>query len=171
MTDQQQKALRLLGLARRARLLEIGEEPVGIVCRSGKAKLLLVAKDAGDQLHTYTIVDAINDKNVLPFRVDYIKTMDAEPDMDDKQVWDIDREKAFIDAILLPLLDKVPAQCQKMLFSATLDNGIDGPHDCPAFVSSFALPTRVLLEMRAETPLPRFRSVLPQPTSPPPRRV
>ena len=34
MTDQQQKALRLLGLARRARLLEIGEEPVGIVCRS-----------------------------------------------------------------------------------------------------------------------------------------
>ncbi len=52
-----------------------------------------------------------------------------------------------------------------------LDNGIDGPHDCPAFVSSFALPTRVLLEMRAETPLPRFRSVLPQPTSPPPRRV
>ena len=51
MTDQQQKALRLLGLARRARLLEIGEEPVGIVCRSGKAKLLLVAKDAGD--HTF----------------------------------------------------------------------------------------------------------------------
>ena len=44
MTDQQQKALRLLGLARRARLLEIGEEPVGIVCRSGKAKLLLVAR-------------------------------------------------------------------------------------------------------------------------------
>ena len=50
----------------------------------------------GDQLHTYTIVDAINDKNVLPFRVDYIKTMDAEPDMDDKEVWDIDREKAFM---------------------------------------------------------------------------
>ena len=51
MTDAQQKALRLLGLARRARLLQIGEEPVGIACRSGKAKLLLVAKDAGD--HTF----------------------------------------------------------------------------------------------------------------------
>ena len=50
----------------------------------------------GDQLHTYTIVDAINDKNVLPFRVDYIKTMDAEPDIDDKEVWDINREKAFL---------------------------------------------------------------------------
>ena len=50
----------------------------------------------GDQLHTYTIVDAINDKNVLPFRVDFIKTMDAEPDIDDKEVWDINREKAFL---------------------------------------------------------------------------
>ena len=47
-------------------------------------------------LHTYTIVDAINDHNVLPFRVDYIKTMDEEPDIDDKDVWDIDREKAFL---------------------------------------------------------------------------
>ena len=50
----------------------------------------------GDKLHTYTIVDAINDKNVLPFRVDYIKTMDKEPDIDDKDVWDIDREKVYL---------------------------------------------------------------------------
>ena len=49
----------------------------------------------GDQLHTYTIVDAINDKNVLPFRVDYIKTMDIDADIDDEEVWDIDRKKAF----------------------------------------------------------------------------
>lgn len=50
----------------------------------------------GDKLHTYTIVDAINDKNVLPFRVDYVKTMDKEPDIDDKKVHDIDREKPFM---------------------------------------------------------------------------
>lgn len=50
----------------------------------------------GEKLHTYTIVDAINDKNVLPFKVDYIKTMDMEPDIDDKQVPDIDRESAFL---------------------------------------------------------------------------
>ena len=50
----------------------------------------------GDKLHTYTIVDAINDNNVLPFHVDYLKTMDADIDIDDKQVWDIDREKAFM---------------------------------------------------------------------------
>ena len=57
MTDAQQKALRLLGLARRARLLQIGDEPVGIACRSGKAKLLLVAKDAGD--HTLPLRQAM----------------------------------------------------------------------------------------------------------------
>lgn len=50
----------------------------------------------GDKLHMYTIVDAINDKNVLPFRVDYISTMKEEPNIDDKQVNDIDREKAFL---------------------------------------------------------------------------
>lgn len=49
----------------------------------------------GDQLHTYTIVDAINDKNVLPFRVDYIKTMDIDDDIDDEKVRDIDRRGAF----------------------------------------------------------------------------
>ena len=49
----------------------------------------------GDQLHTYTIVDAINDKNVLPFRVDYIKTMDMEEDITDEMVWDINREKTY----------------------------------------------------------------------------
>ncbi|MBQ3704181.1 MAG: type I restriction endonuclease subunit R [Oscillospiraceae bacterium] len=49
----------------------------------------------GDKLHTYTIVDAINDKNVLPFRVDYISTMDSDKDIDDEEVWDIDRKKAF----------------------------------------------------------------------------
>ena len=58
--------------------------------------LKTTAQAFGDQLHTYTIVDAINDKNVLPFRVDYIKTMDKNDDIDDGQVWDIDREKAYM---------------------------------------------------------------------------
>ena len=48
MNETQRKALLLLGLARKARKLEIGEEPCGIACRSGKAKLLLIAHDAGD---------------------------------------------------------------------------------------------------------------------------
>ena len=58
-------------------------------------KFFTTEQTFGDQLHTYTIVDAINDKNVLPFRVDYIKTMDTDADIDDEQVWDIDRKKAF----------------------------------------------------------------------------
>ncbi len=59
-------------------------------------KLKTTEQAFGDQLHTYTIVDAINDKNVLPFHVDYIKTMDKEPDIDDKKVKDIDREAAYL---------------------------------------------------------------------------
>ncbi|MGL4986029.1 MAG: type I restriction endonuclease subunit R [Treponemataceae bacterium] len=50
----------------------------------------------GKKLHTYTIVDAINDKNVLKFKVDYIKTMDIEENITDELVWDINREKAML---------------------------------------------------------------------------
>ena len=60
----------------------------------------------GDQLHEYTIVDAINDKNVLPFRVDYIKTMDIDKDIDDEQVWDINREKAYMAPERISLVTK-----------------------------------------------------------------
>lgn len=46
----------------------------------------------GDKLHTYTIVDAIADKNVLPFKVDYVSTIREAEDIEDKKVNDIDRE-------------------------------------------------------------------------------
>ena len=49
----------------------------------------------GDKLHTYTIVDAISDKNVLPFKVDYISTMREEENIEDKKISSIDREKAL----------------------------------------------------------------------------
>ena len=64
---------------------------------SGKKNMefLTTAQTFGDQLHTYTIVDAINDKNVLPFRVDYIRTMESGEDIIDEDVWDIDRENAM----------------------------------------------------------------------------
>ena len=61
-----------------------------------KSKFFTTEQTFGDKLHTYTIVDAINDKNVLPFRVDYIKTMDMGDDIDDEPVWDIAREKAMM---------------------------------------------------------------------------
>ena len=62
-----------------------------------KGAYLTTEQTFGDQLHTYTIVDAINDKNVLPFRVDYVKTMGMDEDIDDAKVWDIDRERAYMD--------------------------------------------------------------------------
>ena len=50
----------------------------------------------GDKLHTYTIVDAINDKNVLPFRIDYINTIKLPPSIKDKKVSAIDTERALL---------------------------------------------------------------------------
>ena len=49
----------------------------------------------GDKLHTYTIVDAINDGNVLPFRIDYVNTVKAKENVEDAQVRAIDIEKAM----------------------------------------------------------------------------
>ena len=49
----------------------------------------------GKKLHTYTIVDAINDGNVLPFRIDYVNTVKMAVDVTDKQVRAIDAEKAM----------------------------------------------------------------------------
>lgn len=46
----------------------------------------------GTKLHTYTIVDAIADKNVLPFKVDYVSTVREAENIEDKKVSDIDRE-------------------------------------------------------------------------------
>ena len=49
----------------------------------------------GEKLHTYTIVDAINDHNVLPFRIDYIKTIRMKDGVKDKDVAGIDKENAL----------------------------------------------------------------------------
>lgn len=49
----------------------------------------------GKHLHVYTIVDAIADGNVLPFRVDYVSTMREQEDIKDEQVTNIDRERAL----------------------------------------------------------------------------
>ena len=49
----------------------------------------------GEKLHTYTIVDAINDGNVLPFRIDFINTIKQKENIQDKNVRAIDVEKAM----------------------------------------------------------------------------
>jgi len=64
---------------------------------SGGNPLLKTTEQAfGDKLHTYTIVDAITDKNVLPFRIDYINTVKVGAVVD-KDVVGIEGEKALLD--------------------------------------------------------------------------
>ena len=72
---------------------------------SGKnADLRTTPQAFGDKLHTYTIVDAINDENVLPFRIDYIKTIKQneashhKEKEQDRQVSAIDTEKALLES-------------------------------------------------------------------------
>lgn len=49
----------------------------------------------GDKLHTYTIVDGIQDENVLPFRIDYIATVSRKRDIQDEEAIAIDPREAL----------------------------------------------------------------------------
>ena len=61
----------------------------------GDMRLKTTQQAFGDKLHTYTIVDAINDENVLPFRIDYVNTIKEKTCIADEQISAIDREKAM----------------------------------------------------------------------------
>ncbi|PHI09106.1 type I restriction endonuclease subunit R [Fusobacterium polymorphum] len=67
---------------------------------NGSSKTLFKTTEQtfGDKLHTYTIVNAINDGNVLPFRIDYINTIKEKENIQDKKVNAIDIEKAMSDS-------------------------------------------------------------------------
>jgi type I restriction enzyme, R subunit len=65
---------------------------------SGNPLLRTTEQAFGEKLHTYTIVDAINDGNVLPFRIDFINTIKMPDYINDKKVYSIDREKALADS-------------------------------------------------------------------------
>jgi type I restriction enzyme R subunit len=62
----------------------------------GNVQLKTTEQAFGDKLHTYTIVNAITDKNVLPFRIDYVNTIKLPEGITDKQVSAIDTEKALL---------------------------------------------------------------------------
>ena len=61
----------------------------------GNSQLKTTEQAFGEKLHTYTIVDAITDKNVLPFRIDYVNTVKVGTIVD-KQVSAINTEKALL---------------------------------------------------------------------------
>ena len=57
-------------------------------------------------LHAYTIVDAIRDKNVLPFRVEYISTIKEKEKIENSDVWSIDTDRALKDPKRIELVTK-----------------------------------------------------------------
>ena len=63
---------------------------------SGLPHLKTTEQAFGDRLHSYTIVNAINDQNVLPFRIDYIQTMKEKDGVANDKVWGIDTDAAFM---------------------------------------------------------------------------
>ena len=58
----------------------------------------------GERLHTYTIVNAIADKNVLPFKYEYIGRVDIRDGVKDEKIYDIDEEKYFDNHIRINLI-------------------------------------------------------------------
>lgn len=91
---------------------------------SGRYDLRTTEQAFGDKLHTYTIVDAIRDGNVLPFRIDYIKTIRERDEYEDQKVYDIYREGAYqakerVDLIVNYILDHF-AQKTKRQYSYKL---------------------------------------------------
>ena len=66
------KALNYMALARKAGRIELGEEPVGAAARAQKARLVLVAQDAGD--HTWRRAKSfVAGTNQLCLKVPYTK--------------------------------------------------------------------------------------------------
>lgn len=60
----------------------------------------------GDELHTYNIVNAIKDHNVLPFKIQFLKTFDMKQNIKDRKVLDIDRDKVWQDPKRMSLIVK-----------------------------------------------------------------
>ena len=64
---------------------------------AGSAFIRTTEEAFGEQLHAYTIVDAIRDGNVLPFRISTVNTLRHKRDIKDARVAAIDTEEALMD--------------------------------------------------------------------------
>lgn len=86
----------------------------------------------GERLHTYTIVNAIADKNVLPFRYEYVGRVDIGDDVKDEKVYNIDEEKLFDNKIRINLITNyiiehfsTKTKTNESYVYSTLDNVVD----------------------------------------------
>lgn len=83
----------------------------------------------GERLHTYTIVNAIADKNVLPFRYEYVGRIDIRDGVQDEKVYNIDEEKLFDNQIRISMITdyiiehfSTKTKTSKSYVYSTLDN-------------------------------------------------
>ena len=86
----------------------------------------------GEKLHTYTIVNAIADKNVLPFRYEYVGRVDIANNVKDEKIYNIDEEKLFDNQMRISLITNyiidhfsIKTKTSESYVYSTLDNVID----------------------------------------------
>jgi len=108
----------------------------------------------GDKLHTYTIVDAINAGNVLPFRIDYINTVKMKDGVEDKSVSAIDTEKALeaperIREIVSYILDHFDQKTKRNSFYTLKGQRVAGFNSILA-VSSIPMAMKYYTELKRQ---------------------
>ena len=120
----------------------------------GNPNLKTTQQAFGDKLHTYTIVDAINDGNVLPFRIDYINTVRAKDGINDEQVSAIDRERALgaperVAEVVKYTLDHFDQKTKRQSFYSLKGQRIAGFNSIFA-VSSIPMAKKYYLEFKKQ---------------------
>lgn len=98
---------------------------------SGRFDLRTTEQAFGDKLHAYTIVDAIRDENVLPFRIDYIDNIKASEHIADQPVYDIDRLSAYqasarVEGIVAYVLDHFAQKTRRSSYYQFKDRRVGG---------------------------------------------
>lgn len=120
----------------------------------GNPELRTTAQAFGEKLHTYTIVDAINDGNVLPFRIDYINTVTQKEGKQDKQVNAIDTEEALsaperISAVVTYILEHFDQKTMRNSYYSLKGQRVNGFNSMFA-VSSIPVCKKYYLEFKKQ---------------------
>ncbi len=109
----------------------------------GNPQLKTTKQAFGEKLHAYTIVDAISDKNVLPFRIDYVNTMKLSDGIIEEQVSAIDKERALlaperIQQVVGYILEHFDRKTKRSSFYKLGDRRLGGFNSILATTSIFA---------------------------------
>lgn len=120
----------------------------------GNPQMRTTQQAFGDKLHTYTIVDAINDGNVLPFRIDYVNTVKAKEGLTDKQVQAINTEEALgsperVSEVVKYILEHFDQKTKRNAFYSLKGQRVNGFNSMFA-VSSIPMAKKYYLEFKKQ---------------------